>query len=46
MCASTPEKVEIINPPENSVKGDRIIVDEYPGLPVRLYVMPNSNYYY
>ena len=29
MCASTPEKVEIINPPEGSTVGDRIIVDGY-----------------
>ena len=29
MCASTPEKVEIINPPEGSTVGDRIVVDGY-----------------
>ena len=31
MCASTPDKVEIITPPEGSAIGDRIIVDGYAG---------------
>ncbi|EDV28031.1 uncharacterized protein TRIADDRAFT_20863 [Trichoplax adhaerens] len=33
MCASSPEKVEIINPPEGCVPGDRVVVEEYPGEP-------------
>ncbi|KAK2182137.1 hypothetical protein NP493_365g01010 [Ridgeia piscesae] len=33
MCASTPEKVEIINPPEGSAIGDRIFADGYAGSP-------------
>ena len=33
MCASTPEKVEILNPPESCVPGDRIVVEKYPGQP-------------
>ena len=32
MCGSTPEKVEIINPPSGVQKGDRIYVDGYEGL--------------
>ncbi|CAG2162106.1 unnamed protein product [Oppiella nova] len=31
MCASTPEKVEILSPPEGSVPGDRVVFDKYPG---------------
>ncbi|CAD5121532.1 DgyrCDS10034 [Dimorphilus gyrociliatus] len=31
MCASTPEKVEIIIPPEGVNIGDRVTVDAYPG---------------
>lgn len=31
MCASSPEKVEIIDPPEGCVPGDRVTVAEYPG---------------
>lgn len=31
MCGSSPEKVEIIEPPAGSVKGERIVFDEYPG---------------
>ncbi|XP_002741455.1 aminoacyl tRNA synthase complex-interacting multifunctional protein 1-like [Saccoglossus kowalevskii] len=30
MCASSPEKVEFINPPEGSVPGDRISFEGYP----------------
>lgn len=33
MCASTPEKVELLQPPENVKPGDRVIVDNYPGEP-------------
>ena len=33
MCASTPEKVEALDPPPGSVPGDRIVVEEYPGEP-------------
>lgn len=31
MCASTPEKVEILVPPENAQIGDRVMVAGYPG---------------
>lgn len=31
MCGSSPEKVEIIEPPEGTTVGDRVVVDEYPG---------------
>ncbi|GFQ66316.1 aminoacyl tRNA synthase complex-interacting multifunctional protein 1 [Trichonephila clavata] len=33
MCASTPDKVEILTPPPNAVPGDRVVCDEYPGEP-------------
>lgn len=33
MCASTPEKVEIITPPEGSVIGDRVACPEFKGEP-------------
>ncbi|XP_055940663.1 aminoacyl tRNA synthase complex-interacting multifunctional protein 1-like isoform X2 [Argiope bruennichi] len=33
MCASTPEKVEILTPPPGSAPGDRVICDQYPGEP-------------
>ncbi len=32
MCASTPEKVEIIVPPEGVVIGDRVSVDGFAGM--------------
>ena len=31
MCASTPEKVEIIEVPEGVAIGDRVTVEGYPG---------------
>lgn len=31
MCASSPEKVEILTPPNGSVPGDRITFDAFPG---------------
>lgn len=31
MCASSPEKVEILAPPSGSVPGDRITFDAFPG---------------
>jgi len=31
MCASTPDKVEVIEPPPGVAVGDRVIVAEYPG---------------
>ena len=31
MCASSPEKVEILAPPDGSVPGDRITFDAFPG---------------
>ncbi|XP_049642899.1 aminoacyl tRNA synthase complex-interacting multifunctional protein 1 [Suncus etruscus] len=33
MCASSPEKVEILAPPKGSVPGDRITFDAFPGEP-------------
>lgn len=33
MCASTPEKVEILTPPQGCIPGDRIIFDGYSGEP-------------
>ncbi|XP_006881216.1 PREDICTED: aminoacyl tRNA synthase complex-interacting multifunctional protein 1 [Elephantulus edwardii] len=33
MCASSPEKVEILAPPNGSVPGDRITFDTFPGEP-------------
>jgi methionine--tRNA ligase beta chain len=33
MCASTPEKVEILDPPAGSVPGDRVICMDFPGTP-------------
>ncbi|XP_007191057.2 aminoacyl tRNA synthase complex-interacting multifunctional protein 1 [Balaenoptera acutorostrata] len=33
MCASSPEKVEILAPPDGSVPGDRITFDGFPGEP-------------
>ncbi|XP_021101115.1 aminoacyl tRNA synthase complex-interacting multifunctional protein 1 isoform X3 [Heterocephalus glaber] len=33
MCASSPEKVEILAPPEGSVPGDRVTFDAFPGEP-------------
>ena len=32
MCGSSPQKVEIIEPPTGSVKGERVIVEGYPGI--------------
>jgi aminoacyl tRNA synthase complex-interacting multifunctional protein 1 len=31
MCASTPDRVEILDPPANSKPGDRVIVEGYTG---------------
>jgi len=33
MCASSPDKVEILEPPEGVVKGDRVFVEGYTGEP-------------
>lgn len=33
MCASTPEKVEILAPPPDALPGDRVVCDGYPGQP-------------
>jgi aminoacyl tRNA synthase complex-interacting multifunctional protein 1 len=33
MCGSSPEKVEIIDPPTGAAIGDRVVVDGYPGGP-------------
>ncbi len=35
LCASTPEKTEILIPPKNSAIGDRISVDGYSGEPAK-----------
>ena len=32
MCASSPEAVEILAPPEGSQPGDRVVFDKYPGI--------------
>lgn len=32
MCASTPDKVEILDPPEGCLPGDRVSFDKYPGI--------------
>lgn len=32
MCASTPEKVEILLPPPGALPGDRVICEAYPGM--------------
>ena len=33
MCASTPEKVEILDPPSSSKPGDKVTVDGFTGVP-------------
>lgn len=33
MCASTPEKVELLGTPEGAKPGDRVVFDNYPGEP-------------
>ena len=33
MCASTPEKVEVLLPPKGSQPGDRVTFEGYPGTP-------------
>ncbi|XP_004626756.2 aminoacyl tRNA synthase complex-interacting multifunctional protein 1 isoform X2 [Octodon degus] len=33
MCASSPEKVEILAPPDGSIPGDRVTFDAFPGEP-------------
>ncbi|KAL2101698.1 hypothetical protein ACEWY4_003459 [Coilia grayii] len=33
MCASSPEKVEILDPPAGAVPGDRVICQGFPGVP-------------
>ena len=37
MCASTPEKVEIVDPPTGSVPGDRVFCTGYEGVPKLFY---------
>ena len=32
MCASSPEAVEILTPPEGAQPGDRVVFDKYPGI--------------
>ncbi len=34
MCASTPDKVEILDPPADAVAGDRVTVEGFDGAPV------------
>ena len=34
MCASSPDKVEILDPPAGSVPGDRLTFQGFPGTPV------------
>ena len=31
MCASTPEKVEILDPPAGSIPGERVVCEGYEG---------------
>ena len=33
MCASSPECVEILDPPPGSVPGDKVVCEGYPGTP-------------
>lgn len=33
MCASTPDKVELVKAPDNVKPGDRVVFDKYPGEP-------------
>ena len=33
MCASTPEKVEILDPPPSSKPGDKVTVEGFSGTP-------------
>lgn len=40
MCASSPEKVEILDPPSGAVPGDRVSCQGFPG--TILYFYPNS----
>lgn len=37
MCASSPEKVEILDPPSGAVAGDRVSVQGFPGNVSYLY---------
>ena len=32
MCASSPEKVEILDPPDTCVPGDRVTIEGYTGV--------------
>lgn len=32
MCASSPDKVEILDPPSGAVPGDRVSVQGFPGI--------------
>ena len=42
MCASTPEKVEVLLPPEGAVPGDRVSFEKYPGKMTCLIFICNS----
>ena len=39
MCASSPDKAEILDPPAGVVPGERVTVEGYPGL----YHLPTQN---
>ena len=41
MCASSPDKVEILVPPPGSEIGDRVICKDFPGKDKKLYVVQN-----
>ena len=46
MCASTPEKVEILDPPTGSVPGDRVIVEGYTGTYIIMQMNTTKLYRY
>lgn len=37
MCASSPEKVEILDPPSGAMAGDRVTFQGFPGNVIYLY---------
>lgn len=39
MCASSPDKVEILDPPSGAIPGDRVTVEGYAGIYATLQVM-------
>ena len=43
MCTSSPDQVEILDPPEGVVPGDKVIVEGYEGAILQLLLYPLSN---